>query len=422
VITIKAGNGGSGHTSFLRDRQTVSGGPDGGDGGKGGDIIFVGTTRVDNLIDFRFAKRFIAGNGGGGRPLNKSGAAGDDLLIPVPLGTKIFKSGVGESPAELLQDIVTDGQRYCALRGGAGGRGNAHFATSRRQTPNFSQVGIKTLEYKVILELNCIADVGLIGFPNAGKSTLLSVITRANPKIGNYHFTTVHPNIGVYAPEKNSGEGTVIFADIPGIIEGAHTGTGLGTDFLKHIKRTRLLAHLVDISEQEGRDAINDFEIINKELAAFSPALAAKPQIIVLNKIDTADSARIAAFKKSYGTKFKIFEISALAHQGIDELMKYICLSIVRLPRPEPEIADAELEAAVDRNAFEVTAENDGSFTVKGAMVDNLVRGVVLSDTESAAYFMRRLEKSGAITALKDVGMKNGDTVRIADTEFEWTD
>jgi len=232
-ITIKAGDGGNGHTSFLRDRNTQRGGPDGGDGGKGGDIVFVGTTQTDNLVEFRFVKKFIAQNGVNGRPNNCTGAMGEELLIPVPLGTKILNE-----TNHLLADIVTEGQKFTALRGGGGGRGNARFATARRQTPNFSQSGIKTIAHNVILELNCIADVGLVGFPNVGKSTLLSVVTRANPKIGNYHFTTIHPNIGVYTASSGAN---VILADLPGLIEGASTGTGLGIDFLKHVNRTRCL-------------------------------------------------------------------------------------------------------------------------------------------------------------------------------------
>ena len=417
-ITIKAGNGGNGHTSFLRDRQTMRGGPDGGDGGKGGDIAFVGTTRADNLIDFRFTKKFMASDGVNGRPGNKHGAKGLDLTIAVPLGTKII-----DGNGALVADITEDGQTFVALRGGAGGRGNARFATARRQTPNFSQSGIKTATHNVVLELNCIADVGLVGFPNVGKSTLLSVVTRANPKIGNYHFTTLHPNIGVYIPPFSKGvpEAGVFIADIPGLIEGASQGVGLGTDFLKHINRTRLLVHMVDISEQEGRDAIRDFEIINSELAGFSMALLDKLQIVALNKCDSADPARISAFKKKYGKKYKIFEISAVTHSGVDALMQHVAAEVMRLPRVTPETATATLETAVDKNAFEVVLEGD-AYRVKGPLVDNLIRGVVLSDTESYSYFMRRLEDAGVIKALRENGMQEGDEVRIADTAFEWVD
>jgi len=438
-ITIKAGNGGNGHTSFHRDRQTMRGGPDGGDGGRGGGVIFVGTTRADNLVEFRYTKKFLASDGTHGRPGNKNGAVGADLEIPVPLGTKIYKTNNQSDNRHssfvirhsLIADITLDGQKYIALRGGAGGRGNARFATAKRQTPNFSQTGVVTTAHNVILELNSIADVGLIGFPNVGKSTLLSVVTRANPKIANYHFTTLHPNIGVHD--------NVVIADIPGLIEGASTGIGLGHDFLKHINRTRLLVHVVDISEQEQRNAINDFEVINKELAAFSPILAKKPQIVALNKIDAADEKTIAAFKKKYEKKYKIFEISAATHAGVKELMQHVSTEVACLPRIKPETVTAELEGRVDKNAFEIIIENSpfckggekafleregkmGFFRVTGSLVDNLIRGVVLSDTESASYFHRRLEEAGVIAALKNVGMCDGDTVRIADTEFQWTD
>jgi len=440
-ITIKAGDGGNGHTSFHRDAITARGGPDGGDGGHGGDVVFAGTNKVDNLVSFRFTKKFTADSGANGKPRMKTGAMGKELVIEVPLGTKIYKHPVtacgGATPlkqrgipnaednacrvgvsGELLADITEDGQRYVALKGGAGGRGNARFATSRRQTPNFSHSGVKTIAHNVVLELNCIADVGIIGFPNVGKSTLLSVVTRANPKIGNYHFTTIHPNIGVY----NAGGAAVILADIPGLIEGAATGTGLGIDFLKHINRTRLLVHVVDISEQDGRDALRDFEIINAELGAFSKSLLDKPQIVALNKCEMADKARIDAFKKQYAKKYKVFEISAATHTGVKELMQHVAAEVAKLPKTPAEIATAELEGWVDKNTFEVVIESDGGFRVAGPLVDNLIRGVVLSDTESNAYFQRRLVDSGVIAALKDAGMREGDTVRIADVEFEWVD
>ena len=410
-ISIKAGDGGSGHTSFLQDRQTQRGGPDGGDGGHGGDVVFVGSMREDNLIEFRYKTKFVAENGYPGRGANRTGANGKDIEIPVPRGTKILKVG-----GLLIADITEEGQRFVALHGGAGGRGNARFATSRRQTPNFSQTGVKTAVYEVVLELNCIADVGIIGFPNVGKSTLLSIVTRANPKIANYPFTTLHPNIGVYS----GGGQTIFLADIPGLVEGASQGVGLGLDFLKHINRTRLLIHMIDISETDGRDAIEDYKTINKELAAFSSELSKKQQIVVLNKTDCADEARIQRFISESGVP-NVFQISCAARQGIDELMKFVASEIVKIPKNLAALPDAELEEIINKNSFTVTFE-EGVFVVSGPMVDNLIRGVVLSDTESAAYFHRRLESGGVIEELKRNGMKQGDTVKIADTSFIWTD
>jgi GTP-binding protein len=415
-ITIKAGNGGNGHTSFHRDMLTQRGGPNGGDGGRGGDIVFVGSTRMDNLVDFQYTKSYPAPDGGNGGTNNKHGADGNDLLIPVPLGTKI-KTAAGE----ILADITETNQKFIALRGGAGGRGNSHFATSRRQTPNFSHSGVKTAPHDIILELECIADVGIIGFPNVGKSTFLSIITRANPKIGNYAFTTLHPNIGI-CPKNN-----LVFADIPGLVEGAGNGVGLGIDFLKHISRTRLLLHFIDAGELDGRSAVRDYEIINKELKTFSAELAARPQIVVLNKIDCLEPERLEKIKRDLlqimgGGMNRIFEISCAARSGIDELLTHIAKEVAKIDKPKPITKFGTLEQKVDKNEFTVSKAADGTFVVSGAMIDNLVRGVVLSDTESASYFHRRLEQSGVIAALLAAGMSNGDVVRVADVEFEWYD
>ncbi|MDR0461849.1 MAG: GTPase ObgE [Christensenellaceae bacterium] len=393
-IKIKAGNGGNGHTSFLRDKNTQRGGPNGGDGGKGGDIVFIGSTRADNLIDFRYNHEFKAEDGINGRPMNKSGSNGKDLEIHVPLGTKVLNMDGG-----LLADIVEKDQKYLALRGGGGGQGNAKYATARRQTPNFSQHGITTAMHTVVLELNCIADVGLVGFPNVGKSSLLSIVSRANPKIGNYPFTTLHPNIGVYS----KGSQTIIFADIPGLIEGASNGVGLGIDFLKHINRTRLLVHIIEEESQ--------IQIIKKELENFSSDLVKRPRILVQNKIDVNEKIKGCDFY-----------ISCATREGIDELMNHIAKQVSLLPKPNESQTTAILEVAIDKNKFEVFVDAEGVYTATGPMIDNLIRGVVLSDTESAAYFHRRLDKSGVIEALKNLGMIDGDTVQVADTQFIWRD
>jgi len=423
-ITIKAGNGGAGHVSFHRDATTMRGGPDGGDGGRGGDIIFVGSTSSDNLVEFRFAKKFYAKDGVDGGTRNKAGANADDLKINVPLGTRIYKTSKEGTfiVSELLADITEKDQEFVALKGGAGGKGNAFFATSRKQTPNFSQTGIKTKEYKVSLELSCIADVGLIGFPNVGKSTLLSVISRANPKIANYHFTTLHPNLGVVIPKDDSFKPFIV-ADIPGLIEGASEGAGLGHDFLRHIDRTRLLVHVIDISGYEGRDPVEDYKLINNELVKYNPALADKTQIVALNKSDI-DYEQAVRFRKDV-KGVKTFLISAATRQGIDELLKAISVELANLPRVQAVQFFAELEERPDKNKFDIEVERyvDGvCFVVSGPLIDNLIRGVVLSDTESNNYFQRRLADSGVIAALRERGMKNGDTVCIADIEFEWVD
>jgi len=443
TITIKAGNGGNGHVSFFRDKLTMHGGPDGGDGGRGGDIIFVGTTRVDNLIDFRFNKKFIAEEGANGSKRHRSGACGKPLLIPVPLGTKIFK--IKDDQKELLADIVKNDQEFIALRGGAGGKGNRFYATAKKQTPNFSQTGVITKDYQVTLELQSIADVGLVGFPNAGKSTLLSVISRSNPKIASYPFTTLHPNIGV----TNILDQNIIVADIPGLIEGASQGIGLGHDFLKHLSRTRMLIHVVDISEQEGRTAIDDFNIINNELSQFSAELATKPKVIAINKCDIADPKVIANFKKKIAEQSKvkskkvisqscrvgilpsvcntleIFEISGATNKGVLELMKHVASKLATMPKIEMEHTFAELEEAVNKNEFHVRLDKGGKipmFYVEGPLVDNLIRGVVLTDTESNHYFQRRLIQSGIMDALKEKGLKQGDIVNVADIEFEYVE
>ncbi|MCL2850961.1 MAG: GTPase ObgE [Firmicutes bacterium] len=423
TITIKAGNGGNGHVSFFRDKLTMKGGPDGGDGGRGGDIIFVGTTRVDNLIDFRFNKKFYAEAGANGSKRHRSGATGKSQLVYVPLGTKIYK--INNENKELLADIIDDEQQFVALRGGAGGKGNNFFATSKKQTPNFSQTGIITKEYQVILELNSIADVGLVGFPNAGKSTLLSMISRSNPKIASYPFTTLSPNIAV----TNILDQNIIVADIPGLIEGASQGIGLGHDFLKHLTRTRVLIHVIDASEQEGRTIIDDYNVINKELSEFSNELANKPRIIALNKCDIADPEVIKNFRKKIKSKYPIFEIIGAINQGVVELVKYTASILKDIPKLSLEPIFTTLEEQVNKNEFHIRMEIENTksgeekiFIVEGPLVENLIRGVVLTDSESNHYFQRRLVQSGIIDALKNAGMTQGSIVHVGEVEFEFVE
>ena len=406
-INIKAGNGGNGHTSFFRDKANAWGGPDGGDGGRGGDVILIGSKRDDNLISFRFNKKYHAQNGENGGKQRKKGKSGDTLRLDVPPGTRVYNQS-----GELLADIIEVGQEYVALKGGAGGLGNSHFATARKQTPNFSQTGEITKDYVVRLELHTIADIGLVGFPNVGKSSLLAALTRASPKIANYHFTTLNPNVGVW-----SGHGkNIVLADIPGLIEGASDGVGLGHEFLRHINRTKILFHVIDASEQEGRCALEDFAVINKELENFSPDLIKKPQVIVLNKIDITDEKVVKKFVRK-----KKFKVSAATQTGLDELMTEALRLISGIKEVvAPEIL-AVLESPVDKNKFEVGMDG-GVFVVSGPLVDNLARGVVLTDTESNYYFQKRLLDSGVIKELKRQGMKNGSLVNVGGVEFEWMD
>lgn len=411
-ITIQAGSGGAGVATFYRDTLTMFGGPNGGDGGHGGNVIFVGTTNLDNLVAFHYNQTFKAENGANGQGGNKTGANGKDLKIQVPLGTKIM-----DTDGKLLCDITQDGQEFLALRGGAGGFGNTHFATAVRQTPNFAKTGVKTKPYKVRLELNCLADIGIIGFPNVGKSTLLSVISRAKPKIANYQFTTLYPNIGVVKIHDQN----LLFADIPGLIEGASDGVGLGTDFLKHISRTRLLLHVIDISAADGRDPYSDYQIINRELKNYHADLENKKQIIVLNKIDSATPEQITNFMQKIGKKTEVLQISAINHTGVKELLER-CLQVWQtIPKPEPLLPEAILEKKVDKNQYAVSGGN-GEFLVTGPFVENIIRGVVLEDTESNNYFQRQLVKHGVINALKEIGMVDGDTIEIAGHFFTYAE
>ena len=309
VITIKSGKGGDGCVSFRREPFVPDGGPDGGDGGKGGDVIFVADSNIKTLLDFRYKRKYEAENGEDGRKKNQTGKNGKDCIIKVPLGTLL----IDESTGTPIKDLVKHNDRHVAARGGKGGKGNVHFKSSVRQAPNFAEAGETGIERRIRLELKLIADVGLVGFPNVGKSTLLSVVTAARPKIANYHFTTLAPNLGVVQYDDSS----FVMADIPGLIEGAHQGTGLGLDFLKHIERTRLLIHIVDVSGSEGRDPIEDFETINEELRSYSPKLAEKPQIVAANKMDITEDAQYERFKAYIEEKvYKVFPISAQLHRA----------------------------------------------------------------------------------------------------------
>lgn len=413
-IFIKAGNGGNGKVSFHREKFVPNGGPDGGDGGNGGDVVFVADKNINTLYNFKFQKFYRAENGGDGEAKNCTGKSAPPLVIKVPVGTVIRDTQTGK----VVADLFEDGESEVLLKGGRGGKGNNRFAHAKRQAPTFSQLGETTEEHQVTLELKTIADVGLVGFPNVGKSTLLSVLTSAKPKIANYHFTTINPNLGVVQMFDDS----FVIADIPGLIEGASEGAGLGHYFLRHIERVRLIVHIVDISGSEGRDPIDDYNKINAELATYSEKLAAIPQIVVAGKADMLyDDDVVAKFEKEIGQK--VYVISSVTRQGIDELLKVMKANVDMLPAPQriERDEDFELEAKSDQK-FTISRLDDGSFFVDGGLVDFLIQSVTISSDDSFAFFQKVLKDRGVISELKKRGMKEGDTVIIGDIEFEWVD
>ena len=413
-IQIKAGNGGNGATSFLRNAQTASGGPNGGEGGDGGSIIFEATKDMNTLYEFRFHKKFIAENGGNGQQKLKSGAKGQDTIIKVPCGTIIKDS----STDKVIADLYEDNMVFVALKGGKGGHGNAYYKSSIKQAPHYSQTGEITKQKEVLLELKTIADVGLVGFPNAGKSTLLSVISNANPKIANYPFTTLYPNLGVCEVKGK----TFVVADIPGLIEGASEGQGLGHYFLRHVERVRLIIHLVDISQSDGRDFIEDYRVINSELAKYSKEIAKTPQIVVLSKMDLIDENTLKERKDRFEreTGVQTIEISAVTNDGVEKLKLLTLEKLSKLP-PKPPIEVEKFDFDVkDTDSITITRDDEGAFVLSGGKIDNFIRGVVLSDTRSFAYFQNRLQEMGIIDMMKEKGLKNGSIVKIKDITFEY--
>ena len=412
-IKIKAGDGGDGSLSFLRTKLTMKGGPDGGDGGKGGDIVFRANEGMNTLYNFRFKKKFHAENGEAGSRQLKTGASGKDVVIDVPCGTVLIDAETNK----VIADLNENGKTFVALRGGNGGHGNAYYKTSIKQAPAFSQQGMKTKEREVILELKTIADVGLVGYPNVGKSTLLSVISNANPKIANYPFTTLYPNLGVVEVRGQ----TFVVADIPGLIEGASEGQGLGHYFLKHVERVRLILHLVDVSQSEGRDYMTDYETINSELAKYSQELAKTPQLVVFSKSDEIDEELLKKRTSGFEKKYHIhpIAISSILHEGVDELLLKTLEKLSTIPKKPPVQVE---KFDFDKTDLEsvVIQKNGGVFEVSGGKIDNFVRGVFLDDPRSFAYFQNRLQEMGIIEMLKNQGLKNGDTVKIKDIEFEW--
>jgi len=415
VITVIGGRGGDGAVSFHREKYIAAGGPDGGDGGKGGDVILVADDNMSTLMDFKYKRKYVAGNGENGSGRMCTGRDGEDLYLKVPRGTLVIDKETGA----IIQDM-SEVDSFVIARGGRGGWGNRRFATPTRQAPRFAKPGLPGQVREIILELKLLADVGLVGFPNVGKSTLLSVVSKANPKIANYHFTTLFPNLGVVYVEEGS---SFVMADIPGLIEGASEGAGLGHDFLRHIERCRLIVHIVDVSGSEGRDPVEDFETINAELKNYSPELAERPQLVVGNKIDIAQDPSLPEKLRSYveARGYRYFEISAAAHRGVRELVLAIAEKLKNLPpvrvfKPEYVEPETGLETADDL----IFTVEDGVYSIEGAWIERLLNSVNLYDYESRMYFERRLRNAGVYERLEEMGIEEGDTVRIYELEFEY--
>ncbi len=420
TIDLKGGRGGDGAVAFRREIYIPAGGPSGGDGGKGGNIIFQVDQGMRTLRDFRYKRHYKAQNGEDGKSKNMFGKDGEDLILKVPPGTVIKEKKTGA----VIVDLVDHNEQRIVARGGKGGKGNARFKTSTRQAPNFATPGEDGDELTVELELKMIADVGLIGLPNVGKSTILSIVTSASPKIGNYHFTTLSPNLGVVNTEYG---GEFVLADIPGIIEGAHKGVGLGLEFLRHIERTKLLVHVVDISGIEGRKPLEDFDMLNKELALYNPQLATRPQLVAANKIDLLGEGNeledLTEILVARG--IEIFPISAATNRGLKELFVYISKKLKDIEQKnktqnivhkEPETYQYPEE---DRYKFTVE-KTDNIFIIEGKFLDRLLYSVNLNNMESLSYFYRVLKSRGVIDELKALGIKDGDLVRMNNYEFEF--
>ncbi|MCL2061734.1 MAG: GTPase ObgE [Firmicutes bacterium] len=410
-IKIKAGNGGDGAVSFYTEKYVPNGGPDGGDGGPGGDIIFTADERKTNLSEFSFSKAFKAEDGERGGSKYCHGKSGKNLVIGLPQGTVIRDAETGG----ILADLFSADSSVTVLKGGYGGKGNARFKSSRRQAPTFAQSGVKTQQREVVLELKTIADVGLIGFPNVGKSTLISVISAARPKIANYHFTTLSPVLGVV----QYYEHFFTVADIPGLIEGASSGAGLGFEFLRHIERTRLLVHLVDISGSEGRDPVQDYRTIRAELNGYCEKLSEIPEIVVLNKCDLLqDKSQIKQFEKA--VKVKPLQIVGAIAEGTEQLIAEIYKKLQTLPPPRPLEFEPFEYAPRDISGYDIIKTGEGEFEILGGLVDELARNVLLDNPDSMRYFQRKLKGEGVFKALRKAGAKEGDTVRMMDIEFDF--
>lgn len=414
-IKIKGGDGGAGAVAFHREKYVAAGGPDGGDGGKGGDVVFVVDDNLATLADFRYKRKYSAPNGEGGKGGRCNGKKGKDLEIKVPRGTIIR-----EANSKAVMADMSKTERFVAAKGGKGGWGNIHFATSTRQVPRFAKPGTPGEEWEVSLELKLLADVGLVGYPSVGKSSLISVVSQAKPKIGDYHFTTLVPNLGVVS----MGEGnSFVIADIPGLIEGASEGIGLGHQFLRHIERCRMLIHIVDVSGSEGRNPIDDFEKINEELVKFNPELAQRPMIVAGNKIDMAEPEQIEEFKNYVNSKgYEYYSICAPICDGTKELMNVTWNMLQTLPPiKEYDTEEIPFETFIeDNNSFKITQVDDGYFLVEAKWFPKVLKGIDITDYEALQYMQRVLEKSGIFDALREKGIQEGDIVSLYDIEFEY--
>ena len=415
-IKIKGGDGGAGAVAFHREKYVAAGGPDGGDGGKGGDVVFVVDDNLATLADFRYKRKYSAPNGEGGKGGRCNGKKGQDLEIKVPRGTIIR-----EANSKAVMADMSKTERFVAAKGGKGGWGNMHFATSTRQVPRFAKPGVPGEEWEVSLELKLLADVGLVGYPSVGKSSLISVVSQAKPKIGDYHFTTLVPNLGVVS----MGEGnSFVLADIPGLIEGASEGVGLGHQFLRHVERCRMLIHIVDVSGSEGRNPIDDFEKINEELKKFNPDLAERPMIVAGNKIDMAEPEQIEEFKKYVNDKgYEYYSICAPIMEGTKELMNVTWNMLKELPPiKEYEVEEIPLEALIPENdnSFKITQEDEGYYLVEAKWFPRVLKGIDVTDYEALQYMQRVLEKSGVFDALREKGIQEGDIVSLYNIEFEY--
>lgn len=414
-IKIKGGDGGAGAVAFHREKYVAAGGPDGGDGGKGGDVVFVVDDNLATLADFRYKRKYAAPNGEGGKGGRCNGKKGKDLEIKVPRGTIIR-----EANSKAVMADMSKTERFVAAKGGKGGWGNIHFATSTRQVPRFAKPGTPGEEWEVSLELKLLADVGLVGYPSVGKSSIISVVSQAKPKIGDYHFTTLVPNLGVVS----MGEGnSFVIADIPGLIEGASEGIGLGHQFLRHIERCRMLIHIVDVSGSEGRNPIDDFEKINEELVKFNPELAKRPMIVAGNKIDMAEPEQIEEFKNYVNSKgYEYYSICAPIYEGTKELMNVTWNMLQTLPPiKEYDTEEIPFETLIeDNNSFKITQVDDGYFLVEAKWFPKVLKGIDITDYEALQYMQRVLEKSGIFDALKEKGIQEGDIVSLYDIEFEY--